>query len=519
MKTVLLILLTLCTVEISLRVKDSNNFNFQLNFNTTDSFKVLFLGDSILSTIPERLADRLQKYSSRKFEVKKIAIPSAKIANMYRNLDQYITDYNPNLIISLLGKSDIQKAQVDKNKDASFGLDIKVIKVILHYFSEYTESLSMIMNSLFKNQDDEFLKLTKQAEVFFQDEKFSLATPLLQKAVKIQNDDISTYLALAYSLQKQTKFQEALNWTKVADDLDANHPSVIARFISIYLDSSMKKEHLKYIKKLQSSKVDDFHVSSALGNYFLKYKDYQQAESYFKSALKADDTKSITYLNLGRSLIHQNKKREALKSLMNAVRKGVTNNENHLTLILHGLEMGFPAEINKFYSEELLVKYPKEKKLYTPIARVSIDLEDYKRSLHYLELAFKFDPNDEGTQKTADLLATKNPVFKKVISTFRGIEVLNYSEVLIQTYPLFANKILSKKIGLFILQYPEKEINSIKSLPFKNKHKITFINSKDIFDNYIGDSDLFQDDKAHLTHKGSDLIAKKIEALISNIKP
>lgn len=522
MKVIMLLLLTLCTIEGSLRIKESTNLNFAIKFNTGNEYRILFIGDSILSEIPERLSAQLHASTERNYIIEKIVIPSAKIANIYRNLDKYLTKHKPNLIISLLGKTDTKKGENQYIPTKNSNFHFRTLTIIKFLYNKYSPRiLSLFSYKSISNEapkkTDNFQQLTSKADIHLANGEFNLASPLLLKATKLNQADASTYLALSYSLQKETKFNIALKWADKANSLKKGNPKTINRYISIFLESSMKSKHLKYINRLKTSKADAFLVNSAFGNYHLKYKSYSVAEDYFKKCILMNKSKSITYLNLGRSLMHQGKNLESFESFRQAVRLGINNNENHLTLVLHALEMGFAKELDDFYRYELINAYPNEKRLYTPIARILINLGDYKQSLRYLKLALVYNPQYEATQKTADLLVTVEPKFKKVIEKLRRLEGINYSDVLHETYPLFAKKVLKNNIDLILMQYPEKRLSSLTGINFQSKQDIHFLDSMSVFDNFNGDERLFQDDKAHLTIKGSSLIAKEIANIIDEL--
>ena len=541
MKVIILMFCLLVTIESSLRVSEFYKPNFAMSFGKGNQTKVLFLGDSILSSIPEEFEKIIQNTLNIKNTVVfKEAIPSAKIFNIYKNLPEYIKKYSPDITITLLGKSDStsheESTEIDFLKHKSMFRIVDITCFVFDAFKKKVESFYLNINGLYQASPSEDLDnnqglklynagqfqesidwykaeiqkkpteysfLTMISEPLLKLSRFKEAENFLLKYIEQNPDDIESYNPLIYSLASQNEYEQALFFGEKAHKLDPNNKIIILRNLETLLHTNYPEKVNFYLEKLRHVAPDSFELCENEGNFLIKSEHWAEAIKHFKTCLRFNQSKAQIYDNIAASAMKVNDYKLSLKSYKSAILNDFQSQPRHANAILYGIRMHQFSDLKKFYLDELTPQQRQEPALQGSLARIYLEIEEFETSFNHLKIALKNYPHVDTTLKLAELFKSRNPDYINRIDSLLVKSKSNYRDVLFELYPKLSNKIRSNGSHHVVLLYPDRYLDNYNSIAFNNKDELIFIDLLETYTRSNNKESFFDNDQSHLTTIGS----------------
>jgi len=163
----------------------------------------------------------------------------------------------------------------------------------------------------------------KQFEKLWQEDgmlMILLAPPDIISTIRVENRSKEKSNRLCFVSEKlnlQAKADEAINSLKEAITLDASNSTALCLLGGIYNEKNSQECVSFYEKSIQANK-QCYLAYRGLGNYYLKSKQYDKADSYYTSAIQINEARfGPIYKNRGIAKMSQNKNKEAKQDFEN----------------------------------------------------------------------------------------------------------------------------------------------------------------------------------------------------------
>jgi tetratricopeptide (TPR) repeat protein len=147
-----------------------------------------------------------------------------------------------------------------------------------------------------------------------------LAPPDIMSTIRVENrskEQSNRLCFVSERLNLQAKSDEAVKSLKEAITLDASNSTALCLLGGIYNEKNMQECVSFYEKSIQANKKC-YLAYRGLGNYYLKAKQYDKADSYYTSAIQINETRfGPIYKNRGIAKMSQNKNKEAKQDFEN----------------------------------------------------------------------------------------------------------------------------------------------------------------------------------------------------------
>ncbi len=141
-----------------------------------------------------------------------------------------------------------------------------------------------------------------------------LATPDVIDTIRVENKSREKSNRLCFVSEKlnlQGSQDDAINALKEAITLDANNSTALCLLGGIYNEKNLSECVQFYEKSIQANKRC-YLAYRGLGNYYLKTKQYDKADSYYSAAIEINPSRfGPIYKNRGLVRMSQNKNKEA----------------------------------------------------------------------------------------------------------------------------------------------------------------------------------------------------------------
>jgi tetratricopeptide (TPR) repeat protein len=163
----------------------------------------------------------------------------------------------------------------------------------------------------------------KQFEKLWQEDgmlMILLAPPDVISTIRVENRSKEKSNRLCFvseRLNLQAKTDEAIKSLKEAITLDASNSTALCLLGGIYNEKNSQECLSFYEKSIQANKKC-YLAYRGLGNYYLKSKQYEKADSYYTSAIQINENRfGPIYKNRGIARMSQNKNKEARQDFEN----------------------------------------------------------------------------------------------------------------------------------------------------------------------------------------------------------
>ncbi|MFM8658968.1 MAG: tetratricopeptide repeat protein [Candidatus Nitrosotenuis sp.] len=188
--------------------------------------------------------------------------------------------------------------------------------------SGYDESEKTIIHYI-PQQDQIGAIPEKQFEKLWQEDGYLvilLAPPDVISTIRVENKSKEKSNRLCFVSEKlnlQGKHDDAVKSLKEAVTLDASNSTALCLLGGIYNQNNTQECVSFYEKSIESNKKC-YLAYRGLGNYYLKTKQYDKADSYYTEAIKINDSRfGPIYKNRGIAKMSQNKNKEAKQDFEN----------------------------------------------------------------------------------------------------------------------------------------------------------------------------------------------------------
>lgn len=163
----------------------------------------------------------------------------------------------------------------------------------------------------------------KQFEKLWQEDgmlMILLAPPDIISTIRVENRSKEKSNRLCFVSEKlnlQENTDEAIKSLKEAITLDASNSTALCLLGGIYNEKNLQECVSFYEKSIQANKKC-YLAYRGLGNYYLKSKQYDKADSYYTSAIQINESRfGPIYKNRGIAKMSQNKNKEAKQDFEN----------------------------------------------------------------------------------------------------------------------------------------------------------------------------------------------------------
>ena len=188
--------------------------------------------------------------------------------------------------------------------------------------SGYDESEKTIIHYI-PQQDQIGAIPEKQFEKLWQEDGYLvilLAPPDIISTIRVENKSKEKSNRLCFVSEKlnlQGKHDDAVKSLKEAVTLDASNSTALCLLGGIYNENNTQECVGFYEKSIEANKKC-YLAYRGLGNYYLKTKQYDKADSYYTEAIKINDSRfGPIYKNRGIVKMSQNKNKEAKQDFEN----------------------------------------------------------------------------------------------------------------------------------------------------------------------------------------------------------
>jgi tetratricopeptide (TPR) repeat protein len=541
-------------------------FNFFVD-NKSDTFNILVLGDSVSANYPEMLLQGIQSnFVDKKFKMVKEILPSARIIEIQSTIKSLLKKHNPQLVISMLGKSELNgnSSQYKNQASSPTYLDniliLKVTKSFLNQamleiqklttknniqedgsssYSEikdpigkglleekrFNEALSYYNDKL-SNDKSSYDLLSIVSELQIKTRKYKEASSSLIKLIERDPSDAPSYNALSFCFEKLGDYSKAKFWGNKGHTLFPKSPSNLKRLIELNQTFGNYKQYLKFNNLLDKIKGQKSFSSFYNGKYFYTIKNYTKALEYFKKSLKDHPNKSLIYLHLGHSHLSLGHKDETLKYYKLSLENDLFDENKHFNFLIRAVEYNRLDLAEEFYINYLAKKFPNEERFFIPIARTYLELKNYSQSYQYLEKYLNKYPTNSYANKTLAILnkQTKNDstfTFKR--KNIKGASSqIRMTKDYLEGYPKIAQEIINHNSKLIILQYPDMPFSVLANVGFPESKNIFLVDNLKLFQMSLESNQdimsFFVWDAIHLSDLGDNTLVENLLKLITKNK-
>ena len=149
-------------------------------------------------------------------------------------------------------------------------------------------------SEFFKILVDDELIIRNIAEFFFEREFYEQAFEIYHSLNEKGDNSLEIFQKMGYCSQKLRKYEDALNYYKMAELYDTNRAWNIKKIALCYRNVKNYEESLKYYLEAEQLEPDNLYVQTFIGHSYLDLKDYENAlKYYFKVEFLAPDNKKV----------------------------------------------------------------------------------------------------------------------------------------------------------------------------------------------------------------------------------
>ena len=264
-------------------------------------------------------------------------------------------------------------------------------------------------------------------------------------------------------------------------------------------------------------KNTDQNTMNAINSYYNE--DFNTTKSISRKLLEKCKEDSNLYLVLADIYKRTGDNVNAEKMLIKSLEKDPSNTHNYYEISRFYLDSGNYSKALE-YSNTAISKGDDSPWTYNQIAHIYLYLKRYDESIAFMKKAIQADPNNDLFYSALGkiyLSSGKKKLAHHYLDCGARIRLKYYNSVLCNNYRLLVREVISRKIKMVCMQYPNRSIEPLKMMLEQN-NSIIFVENKDNFvfalSNFNTYEDLFRDswagDFGHCTAKGNEIIAKNL---------
>ncbi len=232
-----------------------------------------------------------------------------------------------------------------------------------------------------------------------------------RQALERQAAHPDALLGMAQAAQARGDAAAAALHLSRASDAVANRPDLLHKLARVALNSGMKDEAVKALKRAVELQPGEASYHFALGSAWLKHPpDLQEAEQSFRQALKLRPADAQGQLHLGYVLLKSKKHAEAREWLEKSAAKGAGTPEAFYYLGLIAQGQNDDARAIELFEKAVRLA-PSFGHAHVALGATYLKLKDYPRAQAALETGAKLSPDDSKAHYNLAMLYArlKNP--------------------------------------------------------------------------------------------------------------
>lgn len=285
------------------------------------------------------------------------------------------------------------------------------------------------------DKTDEIDVLYEMGEYYFNRKDYEKALKIYNRILELDKDHKPAYLQIGYIEYVKGGYKEALAKYSKALELakgDKEEGSIIyTKIAQVYLEQGEIYLATEEIKKALEYNENNGYALRALGNMYLRNKEYEKALTQYKKALeiakgnKKDE--SMIYSEIAQIHLEQGKPELAIEKIRKSLEYDKNNEYAYITL-------GNIYRQNKEY-EKALAEYKKalelakveksiESEIYSKIAQVHFEQRELDISTQEIRKAINIDKNNEYAYRiSGDIYWHKKEYEKSLNSYDKALEL------------------------------------------------------------------------------------------------
>ncbi len=489
--------LTILILEAGLRIGGAVFSLLQESSNKAtfdrQEFRILCIGESTTAlggenSYPSQLEQILNRKQSRiTFKVINKGLVSKTSSDILARLPRYLQTYRPQAVVAMIGINDSLKMQAPvQNRGGVFSV-----------FSRWRTCRLL-----------QYLKLHITA-----------------KMREWRGGD--SYLDQHNAERQRILEEEYISDAKGSEAAQENIQKIqsLIKILNIQMsqEKNIEKRKKGYLQLRKLRTLESYyHVH--LGWFYRMHKRYPEAEEQFEHAIQLDPDNYGAYVELARSYAEEDHCDKALPLLNKAVTINTDTVLAHMEMARCYEALGREKEAKDIY-EKVFEQDTKLFKVDGTIGKWLMDHNYLEEAEVVLQESVKEYPDDflqyeqlaqlyrkMGDGKKARQMAQKAKALREEEESYLPVTVRNYREI--------ARMILDRRVRLFCMQYPLRNVGPLKEI-FSDQRDIVFLENKQNFENELlhGEyneifSDSFAGNFGHCTPKGNRLIAENVAQAI-----
>lgn len=240
-------------------------------------------------------------------------------ASSFHKQEEYYNTNQTAVSDSMSSKVNLAKAAVHFHK-----------KALLYIDQNKLDEAKATCEQVLKNQP-EFAPAYKTMGIILQKQgEVEVAFDWYLRAIKIQPDFAEAYVNIGTIYAKKQQWQEAINYYQKAISLKSDLTPAYRNIIKVYKKLGKVAEAVNYQYKfyfLEPEKITEPEYIN-LGNTLLQHKQFTEAISCYRSALKLNPNSAVAYQNLAAALSQTGDFEESNICYRKAIQLGITNSLN-----------------------------------------------------------------------------------------------------------------------------------------------------------------------------------------------
>jgi len=493
----------------------AQEFRNMRSLRTGGEYCILCLGESTTAlggkdSYSSQLEQILrQKRRDIKFSVVNKGVAGTVTPAIILKLESYLNKYNPDLVVAMMGINDAGCALsvgLPQRQNNALVLDsfriVKLIRLLrLHIMAKYVE-----LNNI-KKQTKGCGESIEAAMKFAAEGKDEEADSVFQCILERNPNDSGAYAAFGWYCKSKSRYKECEAAFKRAIELaPSDHWPYIGLgwcyghwWDGIYAKSLTEKEREEFDKK---------------------------AEEMFHAAIEVAPSAPETYIQMATYLREPKKNKDAEAVLMTALQRGISDYSIYMALGICYLDQrNFKRSERAFLRAIALSRG--NIAVYIELGKMYCEQKNFSKAVSVFKKALALNPNDSFIlgelsvcyrQLGEDSLVEEYSV-KSALARSRSYKAVTY-----RSYQELKSVLKKRKIKLLCLQYPLRNIESLKKMVGDDEN-IIFVSNEMVFKEALKKTayrELFEDnfagDFGHCTAKGNRIIAENIaKAILFNI--
>lgn len=455
-----------------------------------NSYTIVCLGDSMTSLgeappYPQQLEEMLaKKFPHVNFSVVNLGIPGTNSGILLANLDRYLEEYRPDLVVSMIGNSDELLAPTLKGSGA--------VEKISLFFQEKVKLFKLIklfgLHLSFKWHELTFTDrpqaLKREGRIYFNRGDIARAEVLLKKSLKEDAQDAEAYHYLIELYYFQKDFVQAKHFIKLAVEHLNSAPQAFLWLNEIYRRENHFAQNEKEYLELIDKKTTEAGLIY-LGRFYEMFHQTRKAEASYLRALELHPQSYFVHLSLA-----------DLYRALGQEQKAVALYQKCLQLS--------PQLSPAYFGLGMLYTESGQAQKARPYLEMAAKTDSYFTLGHKKYLAYQLQ--QQGEQKRA----------QELLQEVGKIRLEQYNPATVYNYRALVEKVQAKKIPIIAMQYPNRDLFILQEI-LKDRDPIFFLGNEDNFAQALKTQkfaglfvDNFAGDLGHLSRQGHFLVASRL---------